>query len=277
MKTILVINDDSFEAEHASKFALVIAQKVQADILLANRQSETRKIIEKVVAGNAQKNTGIEKGPHILHEHLSLLNDLSVGYLPSIKEVDITDLNETDLAEVINRNQIWLVVKGMTDILPEELQKKQVNIDAVLKRVLCPVLLIPYAWSIRNIERLVYIADLRYCRMHIVKYLVEFAKLWQADLSIAHLSAKGLPNMEESYAQGIFSQEICNNVDYDRMFFNNIKERNMATAVDVMINGMQNDILALINHRFHFEEIIGNYITERLPSAITIPLLIFPS
>ena len=47
MKTILVINDDSFEAEHAAKFALVIAQKVQADILLANRQSETRKIIEK--------------------------------------------------------------------------------------------------------------------------------------------------------------------------------------------------------------------------------------
>jgi len=44
----------------------------------------------------------------------------------------------------------------------------------------------------------------------------------------------------------------------------------------VMINGMHNDVLVMVNHRFHFEEIIGRYITEELPENITIPLLIFP-
>jgi hypothetical protein len=32
----------------------------------------------------------------------------------------------------------------------------------------------------------------------------------------------------------------------------------------------------LINHQFHFEELIGNTITNRLPGCITTPVMIFP-
>ncbi len=36
MKTLLIINDNSPEAKHAAEFALVIAQKMQANIMLVN-------------------------------------------------------------------------------------------------------------------------------------------------------------------------------------------------------------------------------------------------
>ena len=82
--------------------------------------------------------------------------------------------------------------------------------------------------------------------------------------------------MEESYALEVFNAEIAAKVNYDQMLFNNIKERDLGKAVDIMISGMHSDLIAMVNHRFHFEEILGRYVTHALPSNITVPLLIFP-
>jgi len=50
MKTILVINDDSHQAEHAAKFALKIAHMMQTAIILANTVP-VKKITERVLVG----------------------------------------------------------------------------------------------------------------------------------------------------------------------------------------------------------------------------------
>jgi hypothetical protein len=177
---------------------------------------------------------------------------------------------------MINQNQIWMMVKGMPDIVQTAELENQIDIHAVLNKVLCPLFLIPESWHQKSIERLVYIADLRYCRIHIVRYLTGLAQPYLANVSIAHMSANGLPDMAEDYALNVFKDEICSNVKYDQLLFNNIKERNLAKAVDVLINGMHNDVLVMVNHRFHFEMILGRYITDTLPLHLTVPLLIFP-
>ena len=38
--------------------------------------------------------------------------------------------------------------------------------------------------------------------------------------------------------------------------------KDLKTAVDVMINGLDNDLLVLLNHRFYFEEIITNKLPD---------------
>jgi hypothetical protein len=276
MKTILVINDDSLEAEHAAKFALLMSQKTGADILLANCQSGTRKIIEKAVAGHMQKHTGAEKGEHHLQNNLTILNQLSFGFKPAIKEVDISDVSQSSLATLIYKNEVWMVIKGTGNAGSSISQNRDLDIDMMLRTINCPLLLIPYSWSKKSIERLTYIADLRYCRLEIVKFIAGLAKSWDADMSIAHVGANGLPVMDEAYAQKVFTDEICSNINYTRVFFNHIKERNLATVVDVITNVMHNDILVLVNHNAHFEKIVGQKLTGVLPGHITIPLLIFP-
>ena len=152
----------------------------------------------------------------------------------------------------------------------------EINMNSILNRVQCPLMLVPESWPVKHVERIAYMADLRYCRVRIVRFLEELAGASGADLSIAHLSAKGLPHMAEEYALTVFSEEVFNNARYERLFFNNIRERDVPTAVDVIINGLHTDLLAVVNHRFHFEEIMGMYITNKLPLYITVPLLIFP-
>jgi hypothetical protein len=277
MKTILIINDNSPEAKHAAEFALTVAKKTKANLTLANTFVKTQKSVGLVTAGGSGKIVMHEYQTSKLLEHLNALNNKDAAdFKPLIEELDASNMDERGLAGMINLNQTWMMIKGMAETAPAGDGQHNLNMHVVLNKVLCPLFLIPISWSIKEIERMVYIADLRYCRIEVVRYLAELARPWRADLSIAHTSAKGLPDMAEKYALTVFSDEICKNVKYDQLFFNNIKEKDLSKTVDVLINGMHNDVLVMVNHRFHFEEILGRYITDTLPVHLNIPLLIFP-
>ena len=94
---------------------------------------------------------------------------------------------------------------------------------------------------------------------------------------MAHIAAKGLPDIHTKYAQQIFAEEISANVNYEHLYFNHISEKNISKAVDVLVDVMHTDLLILVNHKFHFEEIVGRKLSGRLPEYLHIPLLVFPS
>lgn len=274
MKTILVINDHSAEAGHTRAFVQLMAEKNHANILIANTHKIKSKVFEKVLTKNGSGYTDNALPVNNVPGHLSVPYIDDQAFKPEIKEIDISNANETELAALVNKEQIWLMVKGMGHGTSTSAIK--INVNYLLNKVLCPLMLVPANWQIKNLERIVYIADLRYCRLHIVRYLVDMAKAIKANLSIAHLSAKGLPHMDEKYAFDVFNIAICKNVNYDQLYFNNIRERNLSTAVDVLENGMHNDLLVMINHRYHFAEIIGTDIKDKLPENLTVPVLVFP-
>ena len=273
MKTILVITDHSNAAEHAARFALCIAQMLPAKVLLAHNSVPEIAPAEHVLAGDGAEETLCLKANHVF-DNLTALNIAHDGFKPEIDEINIADKLDSQLIEFINQDHIWMVVKGMPAHATTSVH--EINLNSILNRVQCPLMLVPEGWPLKQIERIAYMADLRYCRTRIVRYLEELAGASGADLSVAHLSAKGLPHMAEDYALSVFSEEVSGNAQYERLFFNNIRERDLPTAVDVIINGLHTDLLAIVNHRFHFEEIMGMYITNQLPLYITVPLLIFP-
>lgn len=273
MKTIIVINDGSVSAAHASKQAFAIAQAVQANILVANTYKVNA--MAKVMAGHH-----IEQSLLIAREPIvRLLNELShdaAAYQPEISAEDIVDFDTTQLAAMIIKKNIWLMVSGSGATMQDGPRQPLLNLQSVLNKVQCPLLIVPENWALKNIQHITYMADLRYCRAAVVKYLVQLAEPMQASVSVAHLSAKGIPDIEESYSQRMFTEQVVNHIHSYPVGFNNIREKDISKAVDVIINGMHNDVLVLVNHRYHFKEIIGDYLTEALPGHITIPLLIFP-
>ncbi len=277
MKTVLVINDNdkSRGVANAAGIAFFIAQKMQADLLVANVFKFNNTLNEKVIIGRDGEKQLDQYGTD-LYEYLDMLNARPNDFEPKVTEIDASATNESELAEIINENNIWMVVKEVDAPAQLASYKENLNFDIVLNKIHCPLLLIPGNWLIKNIERIAYIADLRYCRMHIVKYLIELAKACHADLSIAHLAAVGIPDMDDKYANTLFDDEVRGHVHYDQLFFNNIREKDLTKAVDVLINGMHNDLLVMVKTRFHFIEILGPHLNNTLPSHITIPLLIFP-
>lgn len=276
MKTIIVLNDNSPADLHAAAFARLIARKIQAKIVICHTSKVREQEHKKVRVGT---NFPVEQHEYFkskMADQIGEPNRQETDNNPVIEEIMIADFPIPRFAEMVNKDQVYMLIKGLPRKAKQNDVEEKLDAYGVLNRVRSPLMLIPEDWPLKDLERLVYIADLRYCRLAVVKYLVELAKPFHASLTIAHLSAKGLPHIMEPYAQSIFSEGICSHIDYDQLFFNNVQERDLIKAVDVMINGMHNDLLILVNHRFHFEEIIGEYVGQSLPAHIAVPLLIFP-
>ncbi|WP_162847031.1 universal stress protein [Mucilaginibacter gracilis] len=274
MKTILVINDHSPEAIHAAKVGLLIAQHHHADLLLANCQTYAGKTLERAVAGGLYKDTGYARSENYLLDDLQCFNQSVNGFKPQISLAELSGAGEVAIAEFAAKNQVEMIVCG---VMPDAGNpRSKLSNSKLLKKINCPLLLVPYGWEIKNIERMCYIAELRYCRLDVVTYLAHFAAPWPADVSIAHLCAKSLPEMEAKYAQTVFEQQYQNKVNYPRLLFTPVGERDVRLAVDVFIHAMNTDILVLVNQCFHFQDALGGSTVDHFPAHITVPLLIFP-
>lgn len=272
MKTVVVIDDGSQAAANAAKLAYVIAKKTKADILIVQICAIRSLVYSKAIVGQGFWESSLETGS----ASKTLLNELThtvTACRPEITTVNLPNADSTQLAELIIKSNAWFVVNGMA-LMPYG--HPALDLQFLLNKLRCPLLLVPENWSLNVIKRITYIADLRYCRLSIVRYLTELGKFIGASVAVAHLSAKGLPPIEENYGRQLFAAEVADKIKDCKLIFNNIREVNMAKAVDVIINGMHNDLLVLINHRFHFKEIIGQRLEYNLPSAITIPVLLFP-
>lgn len=269
MKTILIISDQTREAVHAGRFALELARATRADLLLAYTVPATP--LRKALLVTA----GSPDDPDELLANSSKNIFIGGRYQPKISNLDISGYPLDDLVALINRKDIWLIIEGMSEHATSGATPK-FNRQSLLNRVRCPLLLVPKHAPLRLPERIAYLADLRYCRREVLRFLNELAPALTARLTIANLAAKGLADVVDSYAAELFRKDVMPHTTQVEVSLNNIRERDLHKAADVLIHGMQQDWLVLVNHRYHFEELIGRRLGDTLPSELTVPLLIFP-
>jgi hypothetical protein len=101
MKTIFVLSDNSPTARHAMKFALEIAQKAQANVLVAHTVNVNATMVVKAAAGN-----GFED---ILEAAPLFLGTAGTGrcdFRPEVEELDISAMEECKIADLVNKRQI---------------------------------------------------------------------------------------------------------------------------------------------------------------------------
>lgn len=275
MKTIFLITDKTPSTAHAAMMTVNIAKKMQASIVILETEMATAqnpRVLE--IAGLP----GEQMVPETISfkEKMKIMTEDTTDFFPEISEMSIADQSPAEVAELINRLNPWLIIKGMLDNTKHLSVASEFNIQSVVNKVRTPFLLVPLHYSIKDFERMVYMADLRYCRRHILQFMTDLAEPYKASISIAHLSAGGLTDIADTYAESIFKDNVCAHIHYEPLYLNNIRERDPHKALDVIVNGMQHDLLAIINHRFHFEELVGTHIGETMPDDVTIPLLVFP-
>ena len=160
MRTIIVINDNSNQAMHAAEVALYIAQKNNANILLANiiKVAENTSVTSQT-AGNNQ-DVDEEELSTDLAAHLLTLNASEGKFKPAVNNLDAYGLSESELAEHINKNNSWMLVQGCGEN-STAYNAGLLNCYALLDMIKCPLLFVPETFKATNIERMVYIADLR--------------------------------------------------------------------------------------------------------------------
>jgi hypothetical protein len=275
MKNILMFNDFSTEAEHAAELALLLAGKTNTNLYVWNTFDKyANPVARELVAAHAS-----EEETWIMADNTSWILKLESklnwqsGLLPVVKFIEGPDYAPANVLSVVKKYDIGILIWGITEDKENLLQIETEALNCSTRSG-CPILFIPEKSPYRLFEKIVYATDLRFCRREIVAFLNNLAKDLNASLLVANISAKGLPYMEDNYARTVFNDTI---LPQEHIYFSNIRERDIRKAFDVLLNGMNNDLLVLVNNKFHFNELVGHDLPYTIPANLRVPLLVFPS
>lgn len=277
MKNILMINKNPQDTERTAALALLLAGTTNVKLYFWNAAVTQTKLLvaDRSLAGSDEilperpvsKNRWIEQLQHKFH--------LQTGLKTLVGFVDDINLVSDNIAAIVRKFNIGLLIKEVS----ENTKRERVIESDVLScsaKSGCPVLFVPEQFLYKTFKKIVYVTDLRYCRQGVIRFLSKLALAFNAGVLIANIAAKGLPFMENTYALDVFNDTIAYPAGHDHFYFNNIREREIPKAIDVLVNDMDMDILVLVNHKYHFNELFGARVPYVLPEYINIPILIFP-
>lgn len=182
------------------------------------------------------------------------------------RTIDITGLNECELANLTRREGFSMVMCSMQHI--------SFKLQSLLDQLSCPLMILPEIMPTTDIRRVAYLNDLRYCQQQIVTYL---SKLDTLSLMLAHTCLPGLPDLSPAYAEDLFKVVANQHTAYGQLFFSHIKEKDALKITDTLIAALGTDMLALQNRKEYFKQLLGDRLAARLPANIGVPLLVFPS
>jgi len=274
MRNILLFIDNVLESEGLAKKALKIANQCEANLHLCN-----------VSTSQVNKNVLIH------HDHDDVLSDRQINadiaglakqlkideqpgraFTPSIRCFELGSFNPRAIAEMVVRNNVWMIV------IHERQLNHLKNIDSgnfalkVIENINCPVLIIPENFELSYFKKIAYVTDLRYCDFGVVNFL----KVFNAQLFVTHISAPGLPDMDDRYAQEILSDVVSVKANYLKMFLRNLKSKNIKASIDSVLDTLEIKMTALVGKKHQTFERLFDRFPEKIQIYHSLPTLIFP-
>jgi hypothetical protein len=279
MNNILIINDYSAGVKSAIAYAFSLAKKMHANLLIwnINRTSETQtKVLANTKASAANEATGqaFSVDKFLLSEGI-LPQQYQNGTLPLINVLEENYITRQGIINIINQHKIRLVVKGVAANQPIS-QLVDLQMQTVLSKTYCPVILVPQQFSKPTIQNIVYMADARFSQTEILWQLKRMAEANNAHVTLANIATDGIPQMVETYANEYFRDVIQSHVPCKHMSLNHIRERDVKKVADVMVNVIKSDLLVMSYRKYHYAQLTHKNKQSEDPTHLDVPLMLFP-
>jgi len=246
MKTILVLTDLSKKAENAALFALRIAEKNQANIILYH----SLEIFESVNASESSSWV-YENSEVIRAESLTALRQLETNLAarqaPGAFEPAITLLNEmgydlgADVNQLVRDKNIDLVVMGTRGDNTISHIFNGSDADEILAHVSCPVLFVPESSGFDHFKTIVFANDLKKDYDKPISFLVDIARMNNSKIILTHLG---------EYENKAYK---CLNLIKNTLAYSNVTSRlfpleNMGEQLRRFASSVKADLVVLIHH-----------------------------
>jgi len=272
MRNILLFIDDVDGAKDLARKALKIAGQYKANLLLYD--FEVSRVKEKLLVNHYDdeslfENDGIDMEQ--LVGQLKLSQKPGGQFIPVIDYLEGNSLNP-QLKQIVVGNDIWMMVMDEQQLNRLKTSESGNRVLNMISSINCPLLLMPGQYEPGGFNRIAYVTDLRYCDLGVIKFL----KVFDAQLFVTHISAPGLPDMEERYAQEILEEEVSTKVNYWKIFLRNIKSRNVKDAVDKVLDTLEIKMLSLVNKKHQTFERLFDCFPDNPRIYHNLPTLIFP-
>lgn len=282
MKTLLIATDFSANARHVATYGYHLAKQLRANIVLCHALNVPSECLQ----------TGTVPWPAEVYN--DLVQD-SEKALAQLKRRLSADVGSQDYQPDIVCTQEAGFVKDVLNTVAETYKADMILIGMHSKDALStfmlgnhtrrmieasvrPLLLVPQVWTARPVKKIGLCLDLNQDKDgHLIKELVAFAKLLDAEVVLTHVDPKvNAPD------HGLRATELIENLsselDYKKISFKVVANDNIEDGISWFTRNEHIDILAMIRHEHSFlNEVIKGSNTKRTARQLSVPLFILKS
>ncbi len=285
MKTIAVLTDFSKRSEHAAMYALQLAKKIKADILLFNAfMVPAEKSNGKQSAWPPEDYDEVQKKTkkRLIALRGKLEGELEEksspgAYLPAISyqcEEGAVANNIAGLEE--NRDIVLMILAthGADDISAFLMGN---NCSQVIDAASTPLLIIPEGCRIKNIEKFAFATDIVHNDIDYISSMASLAKHFSAEILVANVNHHAPLTKEHENAINAFKKEIMQKINYSKVYYRNIPNESVQNGLDWMMENIKFDILVMVHRKGDLSDFFfKSSITKKIADHAYIPLLVYP-
>jgi nucleotide-binding universal stress UspA family protein len=285
MKTILVLTDFSIRADNAAHYALKLAQKIKANLLVCNvfLEPSAQPMASQVPWPMETYETFEEDSINDVSELAGRLNkqldkDVADGeFRPVIEQSSIAGFVANGLNEIVAAHHILMAVMSIhsTDNLSTFLLGD--HAWEIIEKANCPVLLVPYQETFNGYKKIAFGTDLADSDIDVLHCLSGFAKYLNFEILIAHVTAERSSDQEEQNLVKHFLKQVSSAINYPMIYYRAIYNAHVTTGLHWLSQHSDIDMLVVVHHkRGFFQRLFGGSISQNLAEHPNIPLLVFP-
>lgn len=269
MKTILVPTDFSENARHALSYAVEIARRKKAEILLLHTyqvpydfEIQLPGIIEEME----------KKSKSELNDEKSriegVLKDAGTRVRTFSTMGDVVEAT-LELAEVEKADMIVMGTQGAAGLKRVFIGS---NTASLINKATCPVLAVPASAPIREITKIAYSTDYRQEDIASIEKVVALAAMFEATVSILHV------NESDTFTEDLrfrgYRDLVKEKVPYAKLSFHKLLADSVYEGVENFIKVEHPSILVTATYRRSLlSSILEPSITKRMAYYTEVPLL----
>lgn len=286
MKKILIPTDFSTSAKNAANYAMHLAKQMRANVKLCNAvmvpldvplaahvaapivsfetlEYEVEQELKRW-AGKLKSRDELETAPDTFHPLIEYA--VGVGSVPDV----ITNF-------AANR-EVNLTVMGMSGAGGLSKFLLGSSSRAMVEASERPLLLVPDESRFMGLRKIAFATDLSKTDIAVIHTLAGFARTFNAEILIVHISEKASDNeFNNQHKIDAFLNEVTNKVNYHKIYYQHLLDTAIGDGLDWLADYGQIQMLVMV-HRKHsvLHKLFKGSYTQKLKKRITIPLLVFP-
>jgi nucleotide-binding universal stress UspA family protein len=286
MKTIAVLTDFSERSYHAAAYALHLAQKIKADVLLFNAFL----VPSDIPMANAQVAWPVHEYDDLKTDSEKSLKLLRDKLQYSFKE---QKLSQDFMPEISYRCEEGPVVNALQSLEKDKnlvlLVAATHGADALSTFVLgnncaelidgakLPILLVPENAVNERLKEVVFATDLNIIDIRYINSVAGLANIFSAHITIVNVVAEIPSNPSHSKAENLFMHEMVQKVAYNRISYRNFINQNVKKGLASILENEKPDMAIMVHRKTNLLDFFfKSSVTKKIAENITIPLLVYP-
>jgi len=286
MKTIVVLTDLSERSMHAARYALHLAQKIKANVLLFNAFLVPSDVaiaagqiawpVNEYEAIKEDAEHSLKALCETLEQELKSKNTQGAA-LPAIS----WQCEEAPVAAtlpLLEKNPELILLVAAThgaDVIQTFVLGN--NCRQLIDATRLPLLLVPDNAPVADLEKLVFATDLDSGDIVYINALTHLAEAFSAYITIVNVDPEVPSDSEHNQRVNAFMQEMVLKIGYRHINYRNIPDRQVKKGLNAVLEKEQPGMLVMVHRRTDFPDFfLRSSHTKKMAAHAALPLLIYP-